>query len=1446
MSIRRKPSAKRLRIESLEARVLLSITASELDALEDDPNDQISEAWILTPGTAQAGTIDPGTDVDMFRFSVVDGQRVSIDVDNAPGSSLDAWMRLFDSSGNQFDVSDDDVGPEPEYSTHEPYLEYTFDRAGDYYVGISAYGNSGYDPVSGANDSSGGTGEYTITVTTATSSQSFMLYDRWNGTWHDAEEDHYGDEYLCWAGTASNTLAWTGWGNVPGMGGGDADIIFDYYEDHWKDDGGWALHGWAWWFSGIDYSPEQNCDVPGGGFHTDVEWSDYAYYNNYETGGGWNEAIAAIDVHLHRGRAVGISLIGPSSRHSITCWGFDSDPNDPEYYTAIWVTDSDDNEVALKRYGVEKDGDRWELTDGPYSGWPIYSISALTLQGSANTSMDEIGVHRPMGNAGYFIQDPNGNGYWDGDDQFYEFGYAGDTPIVGDWNGDGYDEIGVHRAVGNAGYFIQDYNGNGYWDGGDRFFEFGYADDTPIVGDWNGDGYDEIGVHRGVGDAGYFIQDYNGNGTWDGGDRFFQFGYAWDTPIVGNWNVRIGDEIGVHRAMGNAGYFIQDYNGNGYWDGNDRFFEFGYGDDTPIIGDWNGDGEDQIGVHRGVGDTGYFIQEYNGNGSWDSGDRYFQFGYAWDTPILGNWYSSTLPGGGGEGGSGVDSASPSSAVLPLGQQAFEDRYRLSDLDSTSAEIVGNGDSNDQISEAWALSPGLTQAGNIDSDTDVDMFSFTASVDQKVTIDIDNAEGSYLDSWVRLFDSNGNELAYSDDDKGPFPERESRESYLKFTTDRAGTYYVGVSAYGNNGYDPVTGDNDGSGSTGLYSITLTFPSMLYDAWGGTWHDADKDYVDDTMLCWAGSASNALAWTGWGDVPGMNGGDTETIFQYYKDHWTDEGGMVGRAWGWWFNGTNFANVEIPGGGFHSDRNWLNYLFYNDYYDGSTAALPDLAQEVQDGHCIGVHIPNHWVTCWGYDYDPDAPEYFRGIWVTDTDDRQHGLARYGVENDGTRWVFTDGPYSGQAILGYDALSFYQTTSSEIGVHRPVGNAGYFIQDPNGNGYWDGGDRFFEFGYGDDTPIIGDWNGDGRDEIGVHRAVGNAGYFIQDYNGNGHWDGEDRFFEFGYATDTPIIGDWNADGKDEIGVHRAVGNAGYFIQDYNGNGYWDGEDRFFEFGYATDTPIIGSWEGTIGDEIGVHRAVGNAGYFILDYSRNGAWGSGDRFYVFGYGDDTPIIGDWNGDEEDQIGVHRGVGNAGYFIQDYNDSGGWDGGDRFFEFGYASDTPIIGDWSGSPLAAAEGEVVPTGDVTTLRTSDVESIATEALAAWSALPLPERITSSLASVEYVITDLPGAMLGLAEHSTIYLDYNAAGHGWFVDLTPAVDEEFERIGSGESLRALAPAASDAMDLLTVVSHELGHVLGLKDLAPLSESLMSATLEKGLRRRPGEAERDVVLAGYRTDH
>ena len=53
--------------------------------------------------------------------------------------------------------------------------------------------------------------------------------------------------------------------------------------------------------------------------------------------------------------------------------------------------------------------------------------------------------------------------------------------------------------------------------------------------------------------------------------------------------------------------------------------------------------------------------------------------------------------------------------------------------------------------------------------------------------------------------------------------------------------------------------------------------------------------------------------------------------------------------------------------------------------------------------------------------------------------------------------------------------------------------------------------------------------------------------------------------------------------------------------------------------------------------------------------------------------------------------------------------------------------------------------------------------------------------------------------------------------------------------------DRIDLLTVVEHELGHIVGLKDLDALTDDLMSGVLSIGVRRVPSHQDAvDAALA------
>jgi len=238
-----------------------------------------------------------------------------------------------------------------------------------------------------------------------------------------------------------------------------------------------------------------------------------------------------------------------------------------------------------------------------------------------------------------------------------------------------------------------------------------------------------------------------------------------------------------------------------------------------------------------------------------------------------------------------------------------------------------------------------------------------------------------------------------------------------------------------------------------------------------------------------------------------------------------------------------------------------------------------------------------------------------------------------------------------------------TRVGVHRD----NTFYLDADGDLNFDAGnDRYSNFGTPADISVIGDWNGDGYDQIGIRRD----NTFYLDYNDNMAWEYPgDIFGNFGVATDTVLIGDWNGDGSDQVGVWR----EGTFYLDYDGNLDFDpAVDKMYSFGASDGTPITGDWNGDGKDQIGV-RSGSN---FYLDYDGDGAWNSAhDKMGSFGLATDKILIGDWNGDGAEQIGVHR----DNTFYLDYNGDLNFDSAtDRFANFGTPDDIPVIGDWNGN------------------------------------------------------------------------------------------------------------------------------------------------------------------------
>jgi len=190
----------------------------------------------------------------------------------------------------------------------------------------------------------------------------------------------------------------------------------------------------------------------------------------------------------------------------------------------------------------------------------------------------------------------------------------------------------------------------------------------------------------------------------------------------------------------------------------------------------------------------------------------------------------------------------------------------------------------------------------------------------------------------------------------------------------------------------------------------------------WHDVNKNWVDDSNMCWAAAASNILGWGGWGTSI-FNTGDK--IFQNFKDHWTNDGGLMKYGWDWWLNGTKppneqgWSQVNVDGGGNYWPTYDFDYYYHEDWNTSKSMSAIDEYLHSGYGTTLAIYrgLSGHALTCWGYEYDDKG---YTDIYVTDSDDSEFQLVKTSVSwNPGKNcWILGDA-YKGYHIGGVEAFA-------------------------------------------------------------------------------------------------------------------------------------------------------------------------------------------------------------------------------------------------------------------------------------------------------------------------------------------------------------------------------------------------------------------------------------------
>ena len=252
-----------------------------------------------------------------------------------------------------------------------------------------------------------------------------------------------------------------------------------------------------------------------------------------------------------------------------------------------------------------------------------------------------------------------------------------------------------------------------------------------------------------------------------------------------------------------------------------------------------------------------------------------------------------------------------------------------------------------------------------------------------------------------------------------------------------------------------------------------------------------------------------------------------------------------------------------------------------------------------------------------------------------------------------------------------------SDLAFYRPsptYGTAAHFFYKESATGTF----RAIDYGNEPGTiPLAGDYDGDGRTDLAFYRPSPSNGvpaWFFHVESSTGIA----RAIDYGTSpTDLPLTGDYDGDGRTDLGFYRpspSLGSAAYFFYRESATGTF----RAIDYGTNPgDIPLTGDYDGDGKTDWAFYRpspSNGVAAWFFHVESSTGIARAID--YGTNPGD-IPLTGDYDGDGKTDLGFYRpspSFGTAAYFFYKESATGTF----RAIDYGTnPGDIPLTGDYDG-------------------------------------------------------------------------------------------------------------------------------------------------------------------------
>ena len=342
---------------------------------------------------------------------------------------------------------------------------------------------------------------------------------------------------------------------------------------------------------------------------------------------------------------------------------------------------------------------------------------------------------------------------------------------------------------------------------------------------------------------------------------------------------------------------------------------------------------------------------------------------------------------------------------------------------------------------------------------------------------------------------------------------------------------GPYSFGNVGDEPLIGDWDGDGDDDI----------------GAYRPGDKTFHPN----YPPTLSNGYV------TP--SSGDTSTTFDYYVTYTDSEDDepttkyvyvdgspqTMTKISGSYTSGATFKYSTTLSAGSH------NYYFYFDDGCGHTERLP--TSGTRSGPTVGIPSQGQ-----------DIAAFKDGMWAL----------KYGPVNQipdfqgADKWVFFGGGAGWTPVVG----DFNDDGSGDVALYHD-GQWALKYGPVNLIPDFQAADKWVFFGGGSGwTPLVGDFNGDNTDDVGLY-SNGQGALKYGPVKDIGAWPAADKWVFFGGGAGwTPVVGDVNYDNTDDL-VLSAGGQWALKYEPVKDIHAWQAADKWVFFATGGWTPLVGDF---------------------------------------------------------------------------------------------------------------------------------------------------------------------------------------------------------------------------------------------------------------------------------